>query len=85
MTLFLERKQKDFDEKRCRKIIGEVLPGVNVEINGHTIELLNPVYQEDIIYLIHRLGQPVIARKILYTNQYVGSTLAKQVEGKITC
>ncbi len=72
---FRTRTQHEFDETKCREIIREILPRMNMKINDHTVELLDPVYQEDLIYLVHRLRQPIVARQILYTNQYVGSIL----------
>ncbi len=73
---FLKRTQQEFDKTKFYEIIREILPRMDMKIDGNTIELLDPVYQEDLIYLVHRLRQPVVAKQILYTNQYVGSILA---------
>lgn len=72
----LNNQGRDSDDEGCRQIVRDVLPHVSVSIKGHTIELLDPVCQEDVIHLIHRTRRPVKARSILHTNQYVGSILS---------
>lgn len=69
-------RKTELDEQKCLKTIEGILPGVGARVHEHSVELLDPVYQEDLILLIHRLKHPVIARNVLYTNQYVGSILS---------
>lgn len=71
-----EQMNQDFSENDCRALIAQIMPGIRVAIDNMRIELLDPVYQEDLIHLIHRLKRPVLAKKVLYTNQYVGSVFS---------
>jgi hypothetical protein len=42
-------------------------------IHNNRIELNIPIYQEEAIYLTHRIGFPIIPKSLIATNQYVGS------------
>jgi len=73
--LFKKNVEQDFDKQRYLETIKRFLPAVDVRAADHRIELMNPVFQEDFICLIHRIKYPIEAKNILYTNQYVGSIL----------
>ncbi|MBD3338305.1 MAG: hypothetical protein GF353_04320 [Candidatus Lokiarchaeota archaeon] len=72
---FKNETEKNFDKECYIDTIRDILPGIDVNIDENKIEIKSPIYQEDLINLIHRLKYPITAKKILHTNQYVGSIL----------
>jgi DNA repair photolyase len=73
---FKQNVEQNFDEQTCYDKVKQFLPDADVRVDGHEIEILSPIRQEDLIWLIHRIKHPVRAKNTIYTNQYVGSILS---------
>jgi DNA repair photolyase len=72
--------------QECHDIVQRSFPRMLFEITSQsctlrdgsmlcipTVKLRGSVWQEDLIYLLHRLKVPISAEKVLYTNQFIGS------------